>query len=378
MAWRSAVPSSNEAVTTFDQQDKILCRVYDHATKKIGGEAFHPLRRQFRRRGGKGPSNRHDGGTAPQPWPTRWTPPPGRRRRHQRLGNHGRHRPCRRLRQGRRAHHPPDGRQGAGRKPQIAAVSFGETQRFVVGWHTQQTVTESGNLEDDIRLAAFDADGALYNGMPDSVGVIAAGTDLRVGSNFRFAKNAGSIEDLSLVWVDSVAPEDGGKAEDLDEAYEEVGYDVLKAVKFINVQDQLSLSAAVEVAKMKGENGKPNSLVDHFDAWMDNGEVKSILLATSYSGSKTRTVEVEMGGTTTSMELLVADPVSGMYTATGTFINQIEVPTVAFDYDDIYLNTDIPVQFTVRNSGKDPIDSVSIQLGGGRCADHRRPEPDAQ
>ena len=79
---------------------------------------------------------------------------------------------------------------------------------------------------------------------------------------------------------------------------------------------------------MKGENGKPNSLVDHFDAWMDEGEVKSILLATSYSGSKTRTVEVEMNGTTTSMELQVADPVSGMYTATGTFLNQIEVPTV--------------------------------------------------
>ena len=147
------------------------------------------------------------------------------------------------------------------------------------------------------------------------------------------------------MWVDSVAPEDGGKAEDLDEAYEEVGYDVLKAVKFINVQDQLSLSAAVEVAKMKGENGKPNSLVDHFDAWMDNGEVKSILLATSYSGSKTRTVEVEMGGTTTSMELLVADPVSGMYTA---------------------------------QQRQGPHRQREHSAGRGRCADHRRPEPDAQ
>ena len=364
VAWRSAVPSSNEAVTTFDQQDKILCRVYDHATKNWG-EAFTLYDGSSAAGAVKGLqiAMMADGAAAvaytldtsagqtqndTSGWETMAAIVPA--------GGSGKD-AVRTIRL--------TDDKALDENPQIAAVSFGETQRFVVGWHTQQTVTESGNLEDDIRLAAFDADGALYNGMPDSVGVIAAGTDLRVGSNFRFAKNAGSIEDLSLVWVDSVAPEDGGKAEDLDEAYEEVGYDVLKAVKFINVQDQLSLSAAVEVAKMKGENGKPNSLVDHFDAWMDNGEVKSILLATSYSGSKTRTVEVEMGGTTTSMELLVADPVSGMYTATGTFINQIEVPTVAFDYDDIYLNTDIPVQFTVRNSGKDPIDSVSIQLGGG-------------
>ena len=364
VAWRSAVPSSNEAVTTFDQQDQILCRVYDHATKNWG-EVFTLYDGSSAAGAVKGLqiAMMADGAAAvaytldtsagqtqndTSGWETMAAIVPA--------GGSGKD-AVRTIRL--------TDDKALDENPQIAAVSFGETQRFVVGWHTQQTVTESGNLEDDIRLAAFDADGALYNGMPDSVGVIAAGTDLRVGSNFRFAKNAGSIEDLSLVWADSVAPEDGGKAEDLDEAYEEVGYDVLKAVKFINVQDQLSLSAAVEVAKMKGENGKPNSLVDHFDAWMDNGEVKSILLATSYSGSKTRTVEVEMGGTTTSMELLVADPVSGMYTATGTFINQIEVPTVAFDYDDIYLNTDIPVQFTVRNSGKDPIDSVSIQLGGG-------------
>lgn len=364
VAWRSAVPSSNEAVTTFDQQDQILCRVYDHATKNWG-EVFTLYDGSSAAGAVKGLqiAMMADGAAAvaytldtsagqtqndTSGWETMAAIVPA--------GGSGKD-AVRTIRL--------TDDKALDENPQIAAVSFGETQRFVVGWHTQQTVTESGNLEDDIRLAAFDADGALYNGMPDSVGVIAAGTDLRVGSNFRFAKNAGSIEDLSLVWADSVAPEDGGKAEDLDEAYEEVGYDVLKAVKFINVQDQLSLSAAVEVAKMKGENGKPNSLVDHFDAWMDNGEVKSILLATSYSVSKTRTVEVEMGGTTTSMELLVADPVSGMYTATGTFINQIEVPTVAFDYDDIYLNTDIPVQFTVRNSGKDPIDSVSIQLGGG-------------
>lgn len=376
VAWRSAVPSSNEAVTTFDQQDQILCRVYDHAAKNWG-EAFTLYDGSSAAGAVKGLqiAMMEDGAAAvaytldtsagqaqddTSGWETMAAIIPldektedGKTEEKKTAGKDA----VRTIRL--------TDDKALDENPQIAAVYFGDTQRFVVGWHTQQTVTESGNLEDDIRLAAFDADGALYNGMPDSVGVITAGTDLRVGSNFRFAKNAGNIEDLSLVWVDSVAPEDGGNAENLDEAYKEVGYDVLKAVKFIDVQDRLSLSAAVEVAKMKGENGKPNSLVDHFDAWMDEGEVKSILLATSYSGSKTRTVEVEMNGTTTSMELQVADPVSGMYTATGTFLNQIEVPTVAFDYDDIYLNTDIPVQFTVRNSGKDSIGSVSIQLGGG-------------
>lgn len=365
-AWRAAAASDNEAVTTFDQQDNILYRVYrdgewsDQTYTLYDGSstagAVKGLRIDMMEDGTTGVVYTLDtngaNSTTGEGWETLAAVIPSD-------GDED----------GIRTVRLTDN-EALDENPQIAAATFAdEEERFVVGWHTQRTVTESGNLEDDIRLAVLGENASLYNGIPDSVSEITAGTDLTIGSNFRFAKNADSIEDLSILWVDSVAPENGGRANSLEEAYSEVGYDILKAVKFIDTDGGLSLSSAMTVAEMRGDGEGVrigNSLIDHFDAWMEQGEVHSILLATQYGNSKEKTVIVERGGEEPQeMSLLVADPVSGMYTATGTFTNQVAVPTAAFDYDDIFLNTDIPVQFTVRNNGTDPIEEISIQIAAG-------------
>lgn len=368
VAWRSAASSGSEGVTTFDQQDKILYRIYDRSgwseqtyTLYDGSSTAGAVK-------GLQIAMAQDGTAA-----VAYT-----------LDTAGANSESTEGWETLVAIIPPDGSEDGIRtvrltddnaldeNPQITCGYLDGGERFVVGWHTQRTDAASGNVEDDIRLAALNKDGSLYNGMPSSVSTITAGTDLTIGSNFRFAKNATShamyIKDLCILWVDHMAPEDGGKAESLEDAYSEVGYDVLKAVKFIDVDGNLALSSAMTVADMRGGGeDAQNSMIDHFDAWASDDTVHSILLATQYGGSKQKTVTVERGnGETSEMTLTVADPVSGMYTATGTFTNQIEVPTVAFDYDDIYLNTDIPVQFTVRNSGVDPIERISIQIGDGK------------
>ena len=50
----------------------------------------------------------------------------------------------------------------------------------------------------------MDKNGVLYENMPESLGRATEGTGETVGSNFRFAKNADTMEDLSILWVDSV------------------------------------------------------------------------------------------------------------------------------------------------------------------------------
>ena len=250
--------------------------------------------------------------------------------------------------------------------PQITAVTFDDgTERFVAAWHTERAVAETGETESDIRLAAMDKNGVLYENMPESLGRATEGTGETVGSNFRFAKNADTMEDLSILWVDSVSPEDAGdKAyndaeEAIQDRYSAVGHDVLKAVKFVPNDSSYTISGTVEVAKM--EEG---TLIDHFDAYMESGEVKSVILGTNYDQTTGKEVEISDGETTETAIMTVANPITGMYTATAEFTNRVEMSAVMLEYEKLYPNSDIDVQFTIRNSGKEPATKLEILSGG--------------
>ena len=247
--------------------------------------------------------------------------------------------------------------------PQITTVEFGNEEHFLAAWHTERAIAGS-ETESDIRLAAMNKDGVFYEAMPESLGRATDGTGEIVGSNFRFAKNAGSIEDLAILWVDSVGPETAD-----DKAYEDIkdavssgnmGHDVLKAVKFVEDDNTFTVSGTVEVAEMEQK-----VLIDHFDAYMDGEEIRSVILGTSYAETIEKEVEIsdgtEKGTYTAAVE--VANPSSGMYTASETFDNRIEMPAVMLDYKDIYPNSEVDVQFTIRNSGKDPITKLEITAG---------------
>ena len=264
--------------------------------------------------------------------------------------------------------------------PQVAAVRFDDdTQRFVIAWHTERAVTaDRTGTESDIRLAAMDKDGALYNAMPESLGRSVEGTSNTVGANFRFAKNADTIEDLAILWVDSVAADgadnkdysNGDLGDAVSSAYQNyMGYDVLKAVKFVETGSTFTVSGAVEVASMQAQEDGTTKLwtIDAFDARMEGDQVKSVILGTNYDASGEKMVEISDGsdldGTGSTATITVPIPVSRMFTASEPFQNQMELSAVALAYDEIYPGSPVDVQFTVRNSGMKGMTGLEIYIG---------------
>ena len=271
--------------------------------------------------------------------------------------------------------------------PQITTVTFGTgkeaVERFVIGWHTEKTVGETiamnaltgepataPETQSDIRLTALDKDGVLYQNMPESVGLATEGTADAISSNFRFAKNADTIEDLAILWVDTIADsatdgdyyDKGTPVSDVVAATYGVdtGYDVLRAVKFVPDGSSYTVSGTVEVASMENADKKT---INSFDAYMsDGGQVKSVLLATGYEGKMEREITITSGDGKTPQAATITTPVSvsGMYTATADFTNRIELSAVLPEYDNLYPNSQASVQFTIRNSGKEAITGLSI------------------
>lgn len=127
--------------------------------------------------------------------------------------------------------------------PQITTVTFpngGDEEYFVLGWFSQQAVasdtadamsdTDSEAASDtlsDVRLMAFDGDGIYAPLLPDSISRAADAEDVEITSNFRFVKNASTINDLSIVWVQRA----GETSEGIDNK-DYMEKDALKGVKF--------------------------------------------------------------------------------------------------------------------------------------------------
>lgn len=255
--------------------------------------------------------------------------------------------------------------------PQITTATIGNEERFVVAWHTERAITDNpnGETESDIRLAVMDANGNLYSNMPESLSMATGGTGDTIDANFRFAKNTGGIDDLAILWVDSVS----GEADEtsykspkdaISYTSTNVGHDVLKAVKFVEDDNSYTLSGTVVVAEMADD-----TLIDHFDAYVSDKsthEIKSVILGTNYTETKARQVTIAdpNGESEQTATITVANPVSGMYTATEKFTNQIQESAVMLAYHELYTNSDIDVQFTIRNTGMDAITKLEIVSDG--------------
>ena len=74
-------------------------------------------------------------------------------------------------------------------------------------------------------------------GLPDSISQVADGYDVSITSNFRFTKNAETIDDLSILWVEraegtlqEVGGTEGSSAEPGNEAVPQTELDVLKGI----------------------------------------------------------------------------------------------------------------------------------------------------
>ena len=283
--------------------------------------------------------------------------------------------------------------------PQLAAVTFpnaNDAERFVLGWYAEQGVTsddaaaldggnETTEIETetgtqttaDIRLLDFDSEGTYTQLLPDSISQVADSSDVAITSTFRFAKNANSINDLSILWVErdegslqSITETGTGSANtsaDLSKLDSEK--DILKGVKFYTYgqnNELLSFTAAMNVAEMPD-----STLIDHFDAYVSdtkNNEISAVLLGTTYGeaanaengGTVTKTGETVNGET---VSYTVPASKTSMYTAEDSYQDKLDVPVVLPDYETIKLGANTQIRFTVENQGIHAINQIKIKVG---------------
>ena len=264
--------------------------------------------------------------------------------------------------------------------PQITAVKFGEEQRFVLGWYSEQavasdsaTVLDGGGSDtasqtvSDIRLLDFNANGVTEQRLPDSISQVADAYDVSITSNFRFIRGSDTISDLSILWVERAEGEVQkleGMQTASNAADSEVERDVLKSVKFYiyGAQNELiSFTGAIDVAEMPD-----GTLIDHFDAYVSNpdtNEIKAVILGSTYGavGTVTQTRET-VGGNT--VEYTVPSCTTSMYTATETYQDKIEVPALYVDYETVRQGAKTQIQFTIDNKGIHAIDQLVITVDG--------------
>ena len=222
--------------------------------------------------------------------------------------------------------------------PQIAAVKFAENDyRFVMGWHSVP------DQRGDIRLAAVDSTGSLSNSFPASIAQVVEQNPVTIGGEFRFAKmdsTHNSLNNLTILWPEQVNTAEG-----------KTDHSILKAVKFRETPDGVSLSAPLDVAELA-----ERTLLDHFDAYVSGeNEVKAVLQATWYDPASTQEVD----------RVTVAQETTQLLTATGSFANRATVTNITPDYGSLNLNSLCAVQFILFNAGMDDIVSAEITLDDG-------------
>ena len=275
--------------------------------------------------------------------------------------------------------------------PQLAAVCFpndplGHAQHFILGWYSEHpadadlsgvvdAAQDDSDIISDIRLVEFNNEGITEQLLPDSISQVAADYDVSVTPTFRFAKNASTINDLSILWVER----NQGAVEDIDDsegtntsgpssgqhaASTQVERDVLKGVKFYTYGqgDLVSFTGAVDVAEMD-----EGTLIDHFDAYVSNpatNEVKAVILGSAYGADGA--TETKQGETMDGQTVTYAVPkrTTSMYTATETYADKIRVNVVLAEYDTVKLGATTHIMFTVENAGIHAVNALSFDVGG--------------
>ena len=245
--------------------------------------------------------------------------------------------------------------------PQITTAKIDGKEHFIAGWHTTKLVYNEGaqSTENDVKMIAFTADGAFNAKMPDSIAQATAGTGILIGSNFKFAKNAADISDLTIVWAEAVQSAD----QTITDGVIPANSSVLNAVRFMSGNGgKLYLTGVSELAAMDN-----NVIIDHFDAFNSGSEVKSVILASEYKGATKKEVTItdEDGSNPEQAAVFISGMETKMYTASAAFTNSFELMALSYDFDEIRKNSDIQTSFTIRNSGKEPITAISFTPHGG-------------
>lgn len=257
--------------------------------------------------------------------------------------------------------------------PQLTAVKFdGEAEEsFILGWHSVHSA--DGEENNDIRLMAFTEDGTLRGDLVDSVSAISSQTGSSITSNFRFAKGADTLSELSILWSqptmdvdeESTTPENNlGKADS----------DVLMGVRFRVDNGAIGLTAPIQLAALE-EQETTSKTIEAFDGWVQSdGSLKAVVLSTEYgvSDKEGNTYHIELvpgvdneGNSTGELtEVAIQNSQTNLVSVTGSYTDAIAAEVPVPDYQALAVGASVPVQTTVTNLGTQPITSIDFQVGG--------------
>lgn len=212
--------------------------------------------------------------------------------------------------------------------PQLAAVEFPDgAVRFVAGWNQ---VDESGRLS--IRLAAVNADGTPYPAL--SLQLSDDGS-LRDYDGFLLSKGAQTLEQLSVLWCEA-------QDADGDDTY---GYSVYGAKPVELPGGGFSLSGGARLLALS------------------EGTTLRALDARTVSDTELQLVMVTQEPSTEA-----GPGEATMSTVMAAYQAAVSVAEPQFLYVDLVPGLELPVSFTVRNDGMEPITEIDLALGGSTFA----------
>lgn len=257
--------------------------------------------------------------------------------------------------------------------PQLTAVKFdGEAEEsFILGWHSVHSA--DGEENNDIRLMAFTEDGTLRGDLVDSISAISSQTGSSITSNFRFAKGADTLSELSILWSqptmdvdeESTTPENNLGTADSD---------VLMGVRFRVDNGTIGLTAPIQLAALE-EQETTSKTIEAFDGWVQSdGSLKAVVLSTEYgvSDKEGNTYHIELvpgvdneGNSTGELtEVAIQNSQTNLVSVTGSYTDAIAAEVPVPDYQALAVGASVPVQTTVTNLGTQPIISIDFQVGG--------------
>ncbi|MFQ6830226.1 MAG: hypothetical protein ACLRSY_11240, partial [Acutalibacter sp.] len=256
--------------------------------------------------------------------------------------------------------------------PQLTAVKFdGEAEEsFILGWHSVHSA--DGEENNDIRLMAFTEDGTLRGDLVDSISAISSQTGSSITSNFRFAKGADTLSELSILWSqptmdvdeESTTPENNLGTADSD---------VLMGVRFRMDNGTIGLTAPIQLAALE-EQETTSKTIEAFDGWVQSdGSLKAVVLSTEYgvSDKEGNTYHIELvpgvedDGTSSGelTEVAIQNSQTNLVSVTGSYTDAIAAEVPVPDYQALAVGASVPVQTAVTNLGTQPITSIDFQVG---------------
>lgn len=257
--------------------------------------------------------------------------------------------------------------------PQLTAVKFdGEAEEsFILGWHSVHSA--DGEENNDIRLMAFTEDGTLRGDLVDSISAISSQTGSSITSNFRFAKGADTLSELSILWSqptmdvdeESTTPENNLGTADSD---------VLMGVRFRMDNGTIGLTAPIQLAALE-EQETTSKTIEAFDGWVQSdGSLKAVVLSTEYGVVDPDTeltyhielvpgVDNEGNSTGELTEVAIQNSQTNLVSVTGSYTDAIAAEVPVPDYQALAVGASVPVQTTVTNLGTQPITSIDFQVG---------------